>query len=432
MHINRSIFGKLIVLIIFYGILMNVAVVLFLNYNEGLKPKHLNRKILAKFDEYIARDIGIPPDSLKARKISKELNINIRYRYQNIEWTSSDNIPSIEEISNYYVYTEYNTGKESFSFFYKDKIYGIFKFTDGIIIVSYYTPKEIFNFEKVILTIVLLISVFFTPLYFLLRWLLNPLKPLSSAVKQISEGNYDVELPVDRGDELGDLAKSLKNMSSKVKDSIRAKEQLLIDISHELRTPLTRIKFGLELGTPKEKINEDVIEIENMVKKILDYYRNEYYFLKINLSKTNLLTLIESLILTFDLQKNRIDFLNFTNYKDVLIINADEEKLKIAFRNLINNALKFSPEDKNIIISINESEKYYEIAFKDYGEGIKEEEIYKIFEPFARIDSSRSKKTGGYGLGLAIVKKIIDLHNAIIEVKSKENEGTEMIVKFKK
>ena len=241
-----------------------------------------------------------------------------------------------------------------------------------------------------------------------------------------------MELSIDREDEFGELAKSLKNMTFRVKDSISAKEQLLMDISHELRTPLTRIKFGLELGSPKEKINDDVTEIENMIKKTLEYYRNEFFFLEANLSDTNLIPLLKNVISFFDIQNIRIVFYNFAKNKNRIIIKADEEKLTIALRNLISNALKYSPADKNILVSIDESEKYYKVGVRDFGVGMKKEDMHKIFEPFSRIDSSRSKKTGGYGLGLAIVKKIIDLHNAFIEVRSEENKGTEMIVKFKK
>jgi signal transduction histidine kinase len=252
------------------------------------------------------------------------------------------------------------------------------------------------------------------------------------AVQQIGSGNYDSELPVKKKDEFGELARSLKEMSLRVKDSIRAKEQLLVDVSHELRTPLTRIKFGLELNTPKEKINEDVMEIENMISKILEYYRNEYYYLQLNLKEVELVSFIENVIASYDLQKNRIDFLNYVKNKEKVAVNADEEKLIIVFRNLISNALKFSPNNKNIIICLEESDKNYIVSVKDFGEGIEEDQLYNIFEPFARVDSSRSKKTGGYGLGLAIVKKILDLHNASIDVKSMKDEGTEMIIKFKK
>ena len=132
------------------------------------------------------------------------------------------------------------------------------------------------------------------------------------------------------------------------------------------------------------------------------------------------------------MQKNRIDFLNYVKNKEKVAVNADEEKLIIVFRNLISNALKFSPNNKNIIICLEESDKNYIVSVKDFGEGIEEDQLYNIFEPFARVDSSRSKKTGGYGLGLAIVKKILDLHIASIDVKSMKDEGTEMIIKFKK
>jgi signal transduction histidine kinase len=433
MNINESIFAKILVLIVLYGILINVAVVLFLNVNQNPEPIYQNKKILAQMEENLADELGIPPDTALARKFFEDYNVNIRFKYNDINWASSDAIASVEDISNYEEYKANEKDTNYFSFFYKDKIYGVSKITDGIIIISYYyNPNEVIDSGQVILAIIIHLVLFFVPLYFLIKWLLNPLNYLADAVKQIGNGNFDVELAINRYDEFGVLANSLKNMSSRIKDTIKAKEQLLMDISHELRTPLTRIKFGLELGMPKEKINEDVVEIENMIKRTLDYYRNEFYFLEANLSDTNVIPLLENVISSFDIQQIRIGFYNFARNKNRIIIQADEEKLTIAFRNLISNALKYSPADKNILVSIDETEKFYKIGVRDFGIGMKKEDMRKIFEPFSRIDSSRSKKTGGYGLGLAIVKKIIDLHNAFIEVKSGENEGTEMIVGFRK
>jgi signal transduction histidine kinase len=428
--ISRSIFFKLIIIIVLYGVLMNIAVALFFKYSVEFKQKKFNRNFFTRMDEYIINDIGNPPDTVKARTISDELNISLRYKYQNTDWSTSLEVPTLEELSKTEEFNERYKGETTFTLRYKDKICGIHKTPNGIFILSQVMPQDTYNPEKAVVALLVLLSIIFIPLYFLLRWLFNPLKSLTDAVIQIGKGNYNVDLPINKKDEFGELARSLKEMSSKVKNFIRAKEQLLIDVSHELRTPLTRIRFGLELNTPKEKINEDLMEIENMLKKILEYYRNEYYYLQVNLKETEIVPLIENLILSFDLRKNRIEFLNYVKNKERVILNTDREKLMIAFRNLISNALKFSPEDKNVIISLTESEKHYEVSIKDFGEGINEEEIYKIFEPFSRIDSSRSKKTGGYGLGLAIVKKIVDLHNATIEVKSKKDEGTEMIIKF--
>lgn len=430
--ISRSIFFKLIVIIVLYGVLMNIAVALFFKFSTEFKPKEFNRNFFVRMDEYIIKDIGNPPDTVKARKITDELNIKLRFKYQNTDWATSSDFPTLEVLSKTEEFNEHNPAETFFAIRYKSNMYGIHKTPNGVFIISHIIPQDSYNTEKAVIALLVLLSVIFIPLYFLLRWLFNPLKSLTDAVQQIGEGNYNVELPIIKKDEFGELARSLKEMSSKVKNLVRAKEQLLIDVSHELRTPLTRIRFGLELNTPKEKISEDLIEIENMLKKILEYYRNEYHYLQVDLKETEIVPLIENLILSFDLQKNRIEFLNYAKNKEKITFKADGEKLKIALKNLISNALKFSPDDKNIIIGLTESEKYYEVSVKDFGEGISEEETNKIFEPFSRIDSSRSKKTGGYGLGLAIVKKIIDLHNATIEVKSKIDNGTEMIIKFKK
>jgi two-component system, OmpR family, sensor histidine kinase CpxA len=433
MNIKESIFTKLIILIVIYGFLLNIAVVLFLNhYQDNVKIKN-NVKLLTRMEEILIEEVGFPPDSIKAKGISSEFNLNIQFKQHDIKWSSSEALQPIEVISNYKEFIKNEKDSSFFSFFFKDKIYGVTKIPNGLIVLSYeYDPSDILDPEKVTLAIMIHLCLFFAPLYFILRYYLNPIESISNAVKQIGEGKFDVDLSIRRNDELGELAKSLKNMSFRVKNSINAKEQLLKDISHELRTPLTRIKFGLELGSPKEKINDDVTEIENMIKRTLDYYRNEYFFLEANLSDINVIPLLEKVISTFEMYVSRIVFYNFSKNKSRITIKADEEKLTIVFRNLISNALKYSPNHKNILVSIDETDKFYRFGVRDYGVGMKKEDLQKIFEPFSRIDSSRSKKTGGYGLGLAIVKKIVDLHNATIEVKSKPEEGTEMIIKFKK
>ncbi len=433
MSFSKSIRYKIILIIVFFGLLLNLAVFIFLVSNRDKTSVHYDNILISRMQDNLIQEIGSPPDSNTALEISKEYNIGVRYKYKENNWSTSPDIPTINEISNYKEYVESYKEDDFFSFYYNDNIYGVSKIQDGVIILSYYyNPTDVFNSEKVIVAIVLHLIILIIPVYLIIKWLLKPLNTISYAVNQIGEGNYDVTLDIKRNDEFGELADSLNNMTSRVKDSIKAKEQLLMDISHELRSPLTRIKFGLDLGISKEKINEDVSEIENMIKKTLDYYRNEFFFLEAHLSDTNIISLLNDVISTFEADMVRIAFLNFTKNKNKIIIRADVEKLTIALRNLISNALKYSPENKKIIVCLDETDKYYKISVIDYGVGLKKGDIHKIFEPFSRIDSSRSKKTGGYGLGLAIVKKIVDLHNAQIEVKSEENQGTEMIIKFKK
>ncbi|HAX49287.1 MAG TPA: hypothetical protein DCX92_09925, partial [Bacteroidetes bacterium] len=147
--------------------------------------------------------------------------------------------------------------------------YSVIRFPQGVFVIKPFNP-QLFNPERAILMLILFISVVIVILYFLLRNLFSPLKDLSAAVVSIGEGNYDVKLPKGRKDELGELADSIGVMSDKINSSIKSKEQLLIDVSHELRSPLTRIKLGLEVGSSKEKLEEDVIEMEKMITDLLE------------------------------------------------------------------------------------------------------------------------------------------------------------------
>ena len=428
MRISRSIFIKLIVVIILYGILINIAVALFFKFSTEFKPR---RFVHTKFDEYIIHDIGNPPDTVKARSLMEELHMNISIKSDKLDWASSDEVPKFDEISKSEDYKEMARNEESLPVHYKDKIYGVYKKPYGIFIITGIPPpQDTFNPEKAVFGLLFILSLIFLPLYFLLRWLFSPLKDLTKAVQQIGEGNYAIDLPTRRRDEFGELARSLSKMSFNIENSIKSKEQLLIDVSHELRTPLTRIKFGLELNAPKEKINEDVIEIEKMVKSILLNYRENSNYSELQITDSNLFELLESVISEYS--EDKITFSHIENNKDNYNARVDNEKIKIVIRNLIDNALKYSVQNEKIFVEIKSDNKIVEILIKDNGIGISDNDLKNIFEPFYRADISRSRRTGGFGLGLAIVKKIMDSHKAIIEIESKSNEGTTVHLKFKK
>ncbi len=214
-------------------------------------------------------------------------------------------------------------------------------------------------------------------------------------------------------------------MSDKINSSIKSKEQLLIDVSHELRSPLTRIKLGLEVGSSKEKIEEDVLEMERMITGLLENYRADAGFNHIKPEKADAAELLEETVLEYDDQSR----LNFVKPGKEIYAIIDMDKLQVVFRNLIDNALKYS--EGIIDITISEQKGSVLISFKDTGTGISQEDLKNIFEPFYRADRSRSRTTGGFGLGLSICKKIIDAHKGELIITSKLNEGTEALIKLK-
>ncbi|HEY3252143.1 MAG TPA: HAMP domain-containing sensor histidine kinase, partial [Ignavibacteria bacterium] len=376
-------------------------------------------------EQYIVNDIGVPPDTVKAKQICDDLGIRMRFESRDYVWSSDEKVPSIKEFAeNVPEFRDKFMFPRPFVFRYQGKTYSIIARPGGIFIIEPLNIENMFSPERAIILMLIIITLMIIALYFILRRLFRPLKELSVAVKQIGEGNYNISLPVKRKDELGELASSINDMSKKIGYSLKAKEQLLIDVSHELRTPLTRIKLGLEVLSPKERINEDVIEMEKMISSLLESYRTGSFIDSVKLVRTNISELLEDTIEGF-LDNQRI---KFNKPAQDIFANADPEKLEIVFRNIIDNAMKYS----NDIIEISMREQFGEllISFKDKGSGIKEEDLKYIFEPFYRADPSRSRKTGGFGLGLSISKKIMDAHNGEINIESKVNEGTTITLKL--
>ncbi len=221
------------------------------------------------------------------------------------------------------------------------------------------------------------------------------------------------------------------------------RKDFVSNVSHELKTPLTSIGGFTEL-----LINNDLEK-----EKAIEFYQDIY------LNYKNMKAIIEDLLLLSSLEKEKskpimqeipivsiIDSVLKTtkpladkknikikkNMIDNLLVYCNESLLKQAIINLIVNAINYSSENSNVEIKI--SEKKYEIIIKikDYGIGIPESDINRIFERFYRVDKNRSRDSGGTGLGLSIVKHIALLHSGSIEVKSKENKGSTFILTLSK
>ncbi|MCI0448470.1 MAG: HAMP domain-containing histidine kinase [Chlorobi bacterium] len=419
-----SIFFKLILTVFVFGLLLNMIVIFVFRLSTDDKPRKYLRDFTRRMEHSIVTDIGIPPDTVKAKQICEDLDIEMRFESHEGAWSSSEKMPTLGDILMPPGNREEFLRKESFIVRYNEKRYSIFKFPNGVFIIEPFNP-DMFKPERAILLMILFISILIIILSLFLRRLFKPLKDLSLAVEQIGDGNYNVKIPAGRKDELGELAESINEMSGKISSSIKAKEQLLIDVSHELRSPLTRIKLGLEVGSPKEKIEEDINEMERMISGLLESYRNDTSFTNLKIEKVNVVELLEDTISEYDV----VERLKLVKQQDEIYFNADFEKLQIVFRNLIDNALKYS----NDLVKIESKEQMGDvwISFKDNGVGISEKDLKLIFEPFYRADPSRSRKTGGFGLGLSICKKIMDAHNGEIIINSQVSEGTEVVLKLK-
>ncbi len=230
----------------------------------------------------------------------------------------------------------------------------------------------------------------------------------------------------------------IKNQNKKIIEADKIKNQFLSHVSHELRTPLNSIiGFSELLQNPKlGKLNikqtEFVKDIQNagihllgMINEILDISKIESGTMKLNLRNFELANCIEE---TLNILKPLYEKKNIDIKKDLknIDITADYQKIQQILFNIINNAIKFSPEKDSITISTNKTKKFVEIKIKDNGCGIAKINHKKIFKKFEQINSTKNST----GLGLTITKELIKMHNGKISLKSELDKGAEFIIKL--
>ena len=221
------------------------------------------------------------------------------------------------------------------------------------------------------------------------------------------------------------------------------KSDFVANVSHELRTPLMAIKGSLETiqgpASDDEKakkkfmkiLNDQSSRMENLINDLLILARIELEEHIRPTKSVSINKIFEEIISNFEivLKKKKITIKN--KILDNSTVLGDEKKLNTVFSNLLDNAIKYSPENKNIYITNKENdgkliEKSMMISIRDEGIGIPQKYISRVTERFFRVDIEQSNKTGGTGLGLAIMKHIVTQHRGDFEILSKENNGTEI------
>jgi signal transduction histidine kinase len=240
----------------------------------------------------------------------------------------------------------------------------------------------------------------------------------------------DVVLPVRTRDEFGALTDAFNRMVRRVQDMIQTRNQLLLDVSHELRSPLTRMKVAVEFlseSENKEELVSDIDEMEMMVAELLELER-----LRdgrgLNPSVQRIAPILREMTARFNSRRPGVHFISASQ---AIELNIDADKVRTVLRNLLENAFKYSLSDSRPVeISCVQSVHSVVIRVSDDGPGIPMEDAVGLFEPFFRVDRSRSKKTGGYGLGLSICKRIMEAHGGDIVFQNNPVRGASFILTF--
>lgn len=269
---------------------------------------------------------------------------------------------------------------------------------------------------------------------------IKPIKTLLNGVIEISHGNYDIHIDVDKKNEFLELANGFNMMAETIQNERKenkklekVREDLILDISHDLKNPLSAILGYSETLINRNDLNEnDKVEYLNIINKnsqranklINDLFEFSLYdntdykmnILKIDISEFIRQT-IANYIPEFDHKKFEYDF---DIIEEQCYVMANEEKLSRAINNVLDNKIKYTPIGGRIGIKTEIRDSNFYIILSDNGESIPKKYKEKIFNPFVRVDKSRNSKTGGTGLGLSITKKILNKHNGDIKIVESE------------
>ncbi|WP_243144516.1 sensor histidine kinase [Defluviitalea raffinosedens] len=270
----------------------------------------------------------------------------------------------------------------------------------------------------------------------------NPLKRMLKVIQKITEGHLDQRIEIKGRDELAELGNAFNHMTQQLLKMDQSRQEFVSNVSHELKTPLSSIKVLSESllfqeDVPVEMYKEFFKDINSEVDRLTAIINDLLFLVKLDqkevpltIKNTNLNTLIEEILKRLHPLANKKNIeLIYESFRDVYA-EVDEMKLTLAISNLVENGIKYTPEDGIVRVTVDADHQNAFIKVIDTGIGIPEEEQDKIFQRFYRVDKTRDRETGGTGLGLSITYRTVLLHQGSIKVNSKEGEGSEFIVRI--
>jgi len=366
-------------------------------------------------DDYARMIANTQPDMQTAKQIAERLELDVRYEGPDGQWATSHSLPSIEEVrrrpqnwlggSGYHIASAPAANGGAYLFRWR-----FFRRTRG----AHYA---LFTILFVLIAVTTVVT------HMVIRRLLRPLRTLGDGVAQLSAGNLDIVIPNRTRDEFGALTAGFNEMVGRVREMIRARDQLLLDVSHELRSPITRMRVATEMlpdTRDRASMIADLAEMEAMIAELLELERLRDGR-AIQPVRQNLAPIVREVASSFP--RARI-----VSMPPEVFVEIDGEKIGIVLRNLVENAVKYSAGE--IQVSVAADDRSVVVRVSDEGPGIPEEDLPTIFEPFFRVNRARTKSPAGYGLGLSICKRIVEAHGGRIEVENKRPHGAVFVVTF--
>lgn len=274
---------------------------------------------------------------------------------------------------------------------------------------------------------------------YFIRSIVRPLNDVEKSAAKIAKGDFKTRLHSAHKDEIGRLCDTINNMADELAKTEQLKNEFISSVSHELRTPLTSIKGWVETLDKVNDINDESYKkgmqiimretdrLYGMVEELLDFSRIENKGLSLDFKRLDLIAEVSDVVIMFEAraQTEKIK-LSFDDSDDIIIVNADANRLKQVFVNIMDNAFKYSPREGTITVKVYTEGENAFVKISDQGKGIAEDELEKVRVKFYKGRGA----VRGSGIGLAVVDEILKGHGGDFTIESTVGKGTDITVRL--
>lgn len=262
--------------------------------------------------------------------------------------------------------------------------------------------------------------------------------------KEFSKGNFNVKAKEKGPLELVEMAKALNYMSAELNEYEQNRKKFVSDVSHELKTPLATIKLICDSIVTTDNPNHEMIQeflgdlsdevdrLTRIVERLLTLTKMDSNQNNISATPVDFVVMVNAIIRKLMPNAENKNIVLYSDYsvESLSPMLLDYDKTWEAIYNIVDNAIKYTPEGGYVKLGLELSGKNLLVKVEDNGPGIPDEDKEKIFERFYRLDDSRARETGGTGLGLAIAKEVVTLHGGKLYVEDAENGGSIFVMEF--
>lgn len=269
------------------------------------------------------------------------------------------------------------------------------------------------------------------------RQIAKPLSAVAHAAGEVAQGNYEAKLPETGASEMRAVAEAFNTMTREVRSTHQAQRDFLANVSHDLKTPLTSIQGYSQAiidgavrdpATAAEVIYSEADRLARMVSELTDLASLQSGRVALHLDRVDIVQLTKALTERIEVVARKKNVALSVRAPESITVTADGDRMAQVITNLLSNAVKFTPDGGHIDVVMRGLDNGVEVAVRDSGIGIPQNELARVFERFYQVDKARGPKRGT-GLGLAIAKEIVGAHGGRIRAESVgEGHGTTFVV----